>query len=271
MVAVFFVHLVVSFLVGAALLGIAAVVASLTSNGRVALLEIRGLPIFIAGATAIIVFALMRTGPRRQGSSRAVAISVFAGFIVLVIAVAAAYQPSVMASVQSRLDRSLGVFGTDVAEGVQRYVGDLDLWNAEVSRYRDVHLTDVLNSRKTETDAKKFAVAEETFRNAAANSEVTLEGLTKRMRSHADAIRHAPLRDALDDLTAIFVDELSGIRSISRGLTNNDTTLTKAGDSRFKDATQRAVDFFDERVRPILERGDLDADSFGLSVEMLRG
>ncbi len=269
--ALFAVHLVVSLLVGAVLLGIAAVVASLTSDGRVALLEIRGLPIFIGGATSIIVFALLRTGPRPNAGRRSVAISVFVGFVLLVLGVALAYQPSVMRTAQSRLDRSLGVFGSDVAEGVERFAGDVDQWNFEVQQYRDDHLATVLGSRKSETDAKKFAKAEQMFRIAAGESESALDGLVKRMRSHADAIRHAPLRDALGDLTAIFAEELTGIRSITRGLTNNDTVLTESGDTRFKDATQRAVDFFEERVRPILERGELDADSFGLSVEELRG
>ena len=67
----FVVHLVVAFAAGALLLGIAAVVASMTSNGSVALLEIRGLARSSSPArAAIVVFSLMRTGPRAQGDRR---------------------------------------------------------------------------------------------------------------------------------------------------------------------------------------------------------
>lgn len=264
-------HLIAAFLVGAVLVGVAAVVASLTSDGRVALLEVRGLPIFIAGATAIIMFALLRTGPRRGLSARAVAISVLIGFVVLVTGVAFAYQPSLMRDAQSTLDRALGVFGDDVIEGIDRFEADVDQWNAEVHQYSEVELAKLSKARDTETDAAKLARAEQTFSVNASGSEEALDGILKRMRSHADGIEHAPLRDALLDLTGIFADELSGIHLITRGFVNDDQVLIQSGDTRFKDATQRAVEFFDDRIRPILERGDIDADSLGLAVEDLRG
>jgi zinc ribbon protein len=267
----FVAHVLIAFLVGAALVGVAAVVASLMSDGRVALLEVRGLPIFIAGASAIIVFSLLRTGPRRRLGPRAVALSVLVGFVILVIGVAIAYQPSLMAEAQSRLDRALGVFGNDVIEGIDRYEADVDQWNAEVHQYSDVELTKLSKARDTETDAAKLAKAEETFRVEASGSEEALDGILKRMRSHADGIGHAPLREALTDLTGIFADELSGIHLITRGFVNDDQALIQSGDTRFKDATQRAVEFFDDRVRPILERGDIDPDSLGLAIEDLRG
>jgi hypothetical protein len=267
----FIFHLLVSFVVGAVLVGIAAVVASLMSDGRVALLEVRGLPIFIAGASAIIVFALLRTGPRRGLAARAVAISVLVGFVVLVTGVAFGYQPSLMAEAQSRLDRALGVFGGDVVQGIDRFEADVDQWNAEVHQYSDVELTKLSKARDTLTDAAKLAKAEETFRVDASGSEEALDGILKRMRSHADGIGNAPLREALTDLTGIFTDELSGIHLITRGFVNDDQALISSGDTRFKDATQRAVEFFQERVRPILERGNIDAESLGLAIEDLRG
>lgn len=267
----FVLHLVAAFLVGALLVGVAAVVASLTSDGRVALLEVRGLPIFIAGATAIIMFALLRTGPRRGLSARTVAISVLVGFVVLVTGVAFAYQPSLMRDAQSNLDRALGVFGDDVLEGIDRFEADVDQWNAEVHQYSEVELAKLSKSRDTESDAAKLARAEQTFSVNASGSEEALDGILKRMRSHADGIGHAPLRDAFLDLTGIFADELSGIHLITRGFVNDDQVLIQSGDTRFKDATQRAVEFFDDRIRPILERGDIDADSLGLAIEDLRG
>jgi hypothetical protein len=268
---VFVAHLVIAFLVGAALVGIAAVVASLMSDGRVALLEVRGLPVFIAGASAIIVFALLRTGPRSRLGSRAVAITVLIGFVVIVIGVALGYQPSLMAEAQSRLDRGLGVFGSDVLQGIDRFEADVDQWNAEVHQYSEVELAKLSKARDTEPDAAKLAKAEESFRVEASGSEEALDGILKRMRSHADGIGHAPLRESLTDLTGIFADELSGIHLITRGFVNDDQALIQSGDTRFKDATQRAVEFYEDRVRPILERGDIDADSLGLAIEDLRG
>jgi hypothetical protein len=268
---VFVLHLLIAFALGAALVGIAAVVASLMSDGRVALLEVRGLPIFIAGASSIIVFALLRTGPRNTLSSRAVAITVLVGFVLLVAGVTLGYQPSLMADAQGRLDKALGVFGSDVLEGIDRFEGDVDQWNAEVHQYSEVELSKLSKARDTEPDAAKLAKAEEAFRVAASGSEEALDGILKRMRSHADGVGHAPLREALTDLTGIFADELSGIHLITRGFVNDDQALIQSGDTRFKDATQRAVEFYEERVRPILERGDIDADSLGLAIEDLRG
>jgi hypothetical protein len=268
---VFAAHLLIAFAVGALLVGIAAVVASLMSDGRVALLEVRGLPVFIAGASAIIVFALLRTGPRNRLSSRAVAITVLVGFVVIVVGVALGYQPALMRNAQSELDSVLGVFGDDVLEGIDRFEADVDQWNAEVHQYSEVELSKLSKARDTEADAAKLAKTEESFRIAASGSEEALDGILKRMRSHADGVGHAPLREALTDLTGIFADELSGIHLITRGFVNDDQALIQSGDTRFKDATQRAVEFYDERVRPILERGDIDADSLGLAVEDLRG
>jgi hypothetical protein len=269
--AVVVLHLLIALLVGAALVGIAAVVATLVSDGRVALLEIRGLPILIGGASAIVVFALLRTGPRTRLGPRAVAITVLIGFVAIVTAAAIGFQPSLMADAQSQLDRALGVFGSGVLQGIDRFEADVDQWNAEVHQYSEVELSKLSKARDTETDAAKLAKAEESFRVEASGSEEALDGILKRMRSHADGVGHAPLREALTDLTGIFADELSGIHLITRGFVNDDQALIQSGDTRFKDATQRAVEFYDERVRPILERGNIDADSLGLAIEDLRG
>lgn len=267
-VLVFLVHLVVAFLAGAVLLGIAAVVASMTSNGRVALLEVRGLPIFIAGATAIVVFSLLRTGPRSEGGRRAVALSVVIGFVVLVGAVALTYRPSLMATAQRELDQRLGVYGPEVAEAVEKFEGDVAQWNLEVDNYR-TDLLAVTNAQEREPDAIKRAAALEEFRVAASGVEAALEGNQKRMIAHAESIEQAPLRDALTDLASIFDDELAGIKLLTRGFVADDQSMIKRGDTSFKDATARAVDFFADRVRPILERAEIDADQFEAEVAEL--
>ena len=269
-VLVFVLHLLIAFAFGALLLGAAAIVATLASAGRVSLLELRGLPIFIAGTTAIIVFALLRTGPRRRGSGRSTAITVFVGFLILVIAVTIAYQPAWMTSAEGRMERKLGVFGSDVTNAVGAYSGDVDQWNAEVSHYRDDLLTNVSTQRKTEKDANKLAQDEEAFRVDASGSEEALDGILKRMRAHADEITNAPLRDAFNDLTAVFSDELSGIHLVTRGFVNDDQALIKSGNTRFEDATQRIVDLFDDRVRPIFTRGDIDPAELSRSISELR-
>ena len=267
----FILHVLIAFLAGAVLLGIAAIVASLTSDGRVALLEARGLPILIAGSVAIIVFSLLRTGPRARGSRRAIALSVLIGFLLLVGAVALAYQPSLMATAQRELDRTLGIFGADVQDSVQRFEADIDQWNAEVNRYKLEHLKRIVDARKSETDPQKLAVAEETFRVEASGSEEALDGTFERMRSHADAVEHATLRAALQDLSAIFSDELSGIKLITRGFVERDQALIQSGNTRFTNATDRALEYFEERVRPLLERGDIDPAPLEDAVAELRG
>ena len=85
------------------------------------------------------------------------------------------------------------------------------------------------------------------------------------------AIEQQPLRDALGDLAGVFKDELAGIRLLTRGFVSNDQTMIQSGDTTFKDATARAVELFEERVEPILERAEIDSGSLGAAVAELRG
>jgi hypothetical protein len=269
-IGAFVLHVLIAFAAGAALLAIAAIAASLTSNGRTALLEVRGLPIFIAGGTAIVVYSLLRTGPRVEGDRRAVAIGVLVGFVVLVAAVTLTYRPSLMSSAQRRLDQTLGIFGPEVSEGIQRFNADVDQWNVEVSNYRTDLLAVTTIQKREPDDAKRDAAVRE-FSVSASGLEAGLDGINKRMLSHADAIEQAPLRDALRDLSAVFGDELAGIRLLTRGFVTNNQAMIKSGDTSFKVATARAVELLDERVEPILERADIDSSPLAQSVAELRG
>jgi hypothetical protein len=269
-ISVFVLHVLIAFILGAVLVAIAAVVASLASNGRVALLEIRGLPILIAGATAIVVFSLLRTGPKAAGDRRSVALGVLTGFVILVAAVTLAYRPSLMETGQRELDRTLGIFGPEVAESVDRFRDDVDSWNSEVENYR-TDLLAVTRVQEREPDAEKRDAAAREFSIAASGVEAALDGVQKRMVSHADAIEQAPLHDAMKDLAAIYNEELGGIRLLTRGFVSNDQVMIKSGDTRFKDSTARAVEFFDERVRPILERADIDPGPLASSIGELTG
>jgi hypothetical protein len=268
-ILVFLLHVGIAFVAGALLLGVAAVVASLTSDGRVALLEVRGLPILIAGSAAIVVFSLLRTGPK-AGDRRTVALSVVTGFLVLVAAVAFLYRPSLMADAQRSLDRQLGVFGPEVSEAVDRFTGDVDQWNREVDNYR-TDLVAVTQVQRTEADQAKREAATREFSVVASGLEAGLDGINKRMTSHASAIEQQPLRDALGDLAGVFKDELAGIRLLTRGFVSNDQTMIQSGDTTFKDATARAVELFEERVEPLLERAEIDAGPLAAAVGELRG
>jgi hypothetical protein len=269
---IFLLHLATAFVIGAVLLAAAAVVASFASDGRVALLEIRGLPIFIAGASAIVVFALLRTSPKRGNSTPVVAASVVVGLVILVAAVAVTYRPSAMATAESRLEKAMGLFGPKVTNGVKSFEGDVDQWNAEVARYRDDYLVTFLRVREAETDPAKFEKGRKTFEFDASGSEEALDSLLKRMRSDADGISHAPIRESLDDLVGVFGDELSGIKLLTRGLLGqDDQALIQAGNTRYREATKRSVDLYEARVRPLLERGGIDADPLGLAIDELRG
>lgn len=260
------VHILIAFLAGAVLLAVAAIVASLSSNGRVALLEVRGLPILIAGATSIVVYSLLRTGPKARGSRKSIASSVLVGFLVLVVAVALVFQPGLMSTAQKQIDRTLGLFGPAVEKGVEDFGGSVDQWNAEVDNYRIEHLKRLSDARNKEPDPVKRANAEETFRIEASKSESALDGIQKRMRADADAIPHALLREAMLDLAAVFADELAGIRKLTRGMVNDDQGLISSGNEQFKDATRRAVELFDERVEPLLERGGIQPGPLEASV-----
>jgi len=256
-ILVWLLHLVIAFASGLALLLAAGAVASLLSNGRTALLELRGLPIFLAGATAVIVFTLLRTGKVRLTASRqATAITVIVGFVLIVAGSAIAYRPADMHSVQTRLDRVLRVYGPTEKEAVDGFEGDITDWNAERDHYRSDILAPVLGSKP---DVPKFRVD-------ASASEETMKGIVDRMMTHADTANNLRMRDALHGLASIYDDQMSGINLLTRGVLAGDQGLVAQGDARFKDAGKRSLEFFQLRVRPLLERAGLDSASFESAV-----
>ena len=122
-----------------------------------------------------------------------------------------------------------------------------------------------------EADPAKRDAANRAFSVAASGLEAALDGINKRMISHAEAIEHEPLQDALGDLAAVFGDELAGIRLLTRGFVSNDQPMISSGDTRFKDATARSVELFNQRVEPLLERAEISPESLRAAVTELRG
>ena len=251
--SVWFLHMLIAFAAGAALLLAAGAVASLLSNGRTALLELRGLPVFLGGATSVIVFTLLRTGRARLTlPRRTTAITAVAGFVLLVGGAAVAYRPGEMHVAQEHLDRVLRVYGPTEKEAFDGFEGDIADWNAERDRYRSDILAPVLGSRPN--------VAQ--FRVDASSSEETLKGIVDRMGTHADTANNLRVRDALHGLASIYDDQMSGINLLTRGVLSGDQGLISQGDTRYKDAQKRSVQYFDLRLKPLLERAGLDVTSF---------
>jgi hypothetical protein len=250
---VWFLHVVIAFAAGAVLLLAAGAVASLLSNGRTALLELRGLPIFLGGATSVIVFTLLRTGRARLTLPRRLtAISVVLGFVLLVGGAAIAYRPGEMHGAQEHLDRVLRVYGPTEKEAFDGFEGDITDWNSERDQYRSDILAPVLGSKPN--------VAQ--FRVDASSSEETLKGIVDRMGTHAATANNLRVRDALHGLASIYDDQMSGINLLTRGVLSGDQGLISQGDTRYKDAQKRSVQYFDLRVKPLLERAGLDVTSF---------
>jgi hypothetical protein len=256
-ISVFLLHLVLAMAAGVVLVGATAAIASVVSDGTVALLEMRGLPIFIGGATAVMLFTLLRTGRGKPESERrSVIVGVVVGFIVLVVASTLLFQPRVIERAQAELEKALGVYGDDETKAVEDFANDINVWNTETSRYRDAIISPLLRG---DVDMERFRVA-------AAGSEETLNGTVRNMQTHADSAANDKLRDALGDFAAIYEARLSAIRLITRGLVSNDQALVNSGETRRDASKASAVEFFDRRLKPILERADIDTDSFGASV-----
>ena len=256
-IAIFVLHLFLAMVAGAVLVGATAAIASLVSSGNVALLEIRGLPIFIGGATAVMLFTLLRTGKRApEAERRSVIASVVIGFVILVAASTLLLQPRVIENVQGDLEKALRVYGPDETEAVNDFIVDINVWNTETTSYRDDVVSPLLRGQFNIDD----------FRFNAAGTEETLKGTVNSMRTNADSSDNRRLRDALGDLAAVYEERLSAILLITRGLVNNDQALVNSGETRRDASKARAVDFFDQRLKPLLERADIDADSFATAV-----
>jgi multisubunit Na+/H+ antiporter MnhB subunit len=255
----FVLHLVVAFLSGAILLFAVTAAATLLTDGSVAILEMRGLPIFIGGAASIVVFALLRTSssdrPAPGGKRSSAIVSVLVGLVVLILVAALLYQPAVAARMQPRIDRVLQVFSSTDEAAVTGFQQDVLQWNEDSQDYRRM-------LRSSVSVGMNF----DQFRKRASDAETGLADLVAQMKTHAAGAQHPDLRDALDDLASVYEDQLGGLRLVNRGLLVDGIDLVRTGDTRFKDAVTRAETLFRTRLRSLLDRAGYDADSFGEAV-----
>jgi hypothetical protein len=251
----FVLHLAIGFVAGAVLLIIATGLTSIITDGSVALLELRGLPIFIGGATSIVVFALLRTSSRGAEPEirRPTPIGgVIAGLLLLVGLAAILYRPAAAERLQPRIERALNVFAPEDEAAANGFRQDIELWNDESGRYRSM----LESSVRSGIDLNQFRVR-------AGDTEAELEDLVAQMRTHAKDAQHPGLQDALDDLASIYEKQLGGLRLVNRGLLIDGIDLIKAGDKQFKDADRDVRVFFRDRLRRLLERAGIDSEEFG--------
>lgn len=252
----FAIQLGIAFLAGLVLVVVITALASVVSDGSIAVLEMGGLPIFIGGAASVVVFALVRTSAAHHpepGTTRTTTLaSVVGGLVALVVAAGVIYQPAVAKRVQPRIERALGVFGNEDVQAVKGIEQDVRSWNDASKDYQLL----------LETSLRE-GVDFDQLRDRAGEAEATLEELVVQMRAHARLAQHAELRDALEDLVSVYDDQLGGLRVVNRGLLLDALDLVRTGDSRFKDAENRAQALFDQRLRPLLKRAGFNADAFG--------
>lgn len=244
----FLIHLVAAFAAGAIALAIVAVIVTLVTNGRTALLEVKGVPTAIAVATAVAVFATLRTA-RRGGPTYLVAAAV--GLVAIAAAGAYLYRPVYLHNAQVRLERGLNVWSDRDSTAVEDFRGDLVSWNGTVAEYqRDVAA--VVNKHITPQD----------FRSVAAPALQSLQETTVAMQTHSTSARNEKLRDGLGTLAGVYNDELTGLKLVSSGILTRDFNALGAGDRQYKEARERAARVFTEQIRPLLERAGIDPGTF---------
>lgn len=252
-------QIAISFLAGGILLLVVTALASVASDGGIAVLETRGLPIFIGGSASVVVFALIRTASTRpmgtMATRRSALVTVIVGLVVLVLAAAILYQPAIASRVQPRIERVLKVFGSEDEQAVKTFEQAVVGWNEQAGEYHE-RLEAMLQAQD------QF----DRFRADASATETSLADLVEQMRSAARSAKHPGLRDALQDLASIYDDQLGGLRLVNRGLLVDSIDLVRRGDTRFKDAQGRARQLFDNRLRELLERGGFDASSLGNAI-----
>ena len=260
----FVIHLAGSFIVGAIVVVIAAVVADTVTDGDFVLLETRGLPVFIAGATSIILFALLRTGKRSRGWSRAETVtSVIVGFVALVLGSVLLYQPSIMADAQEQLSKALGGVYSEADEtAVDQVRASLGAWNGGVDRYKE-QLTSISELRKnTGLDAEALNAGIDRVRVEMSENNDELAGVLTQMRSRAERADDPDLQTALANIAGFYDQQLSGIRAITQGFPAGNSTLVDNGNRRWTQARDSATAYFESDLRALLERGDLDVNEF---------
>jgi len=248
----YLVHLVAAFAAGAVALAIVAVIVTLFARGRVALLDVKGVPVAIAVVVAVALFAFLRTA--RPGGPIAWAAAV-AGLLVLTAAGAYLYRPVFLHNAQVRMERGLKVWNDKDAGAVDDFRGDLVTWSTAVAEYQR-QVAGVVNNHITATD----------FRGVAQTTLASLQETTVSMQTHANAAHNKKLRDALGVLAGVYTEELNGLKLVSQGILTNDFNALRQGDNTYKTARKRANTVFAEDIRPLLERGGFDADAFEQSL-----
>jgi hypothetical protein len=241
-------QLVGAFAAGAIVLAAVAVIVTLVSSGGVALLEVKGLPVFIAVTTSVAAFAFLRTA--RGGSWLLWAVAAL-GLLVLVAVGAYLYRPVYLHNAQVRLERALKVWSDRDATAVDDFRGDLVSWTGTVADYQ----------RDVAAVVGRHITASE-FRGVAAPALQSLQEATISMQTHATSAHNAKLRNALATLAGVYGDELTGLKLVSTGILTNDFNALSSGDDQYKLARKRAATVFTEKIRPLLERAGLDSDAF---------
>jgi hypothetical protein len=229
-------------------LAIVAIVVTEVARGRVALLDVKGVPVAIAVVTAVAVFAYLRTA--RPGGAVAWGTAVL-GLLVLTAVGAYLYRPVFLHNAQVRMERALKVWNDKDATAVDDFRGDLVSWSGTVAEYQR-QVAGVVNSHITAND----------FRGVAQTTLSSLQEATVSMQTHAGEAHNDKLRTALGQLAGVYSEELTGLKLVSTGLLTNDFNALRNGDNAYKAARVRANTVFTDKIRPLMERGGFDADAF---------
>jgi hypothetical protein len=247
-VITYLVQLVAAFAAGAIVLAVVAVLVTVAGGGRVALLDVKGVPVAIAVVVAVALFAFLRTA--RPGGVVAWSTAVL-GLLVLTAVGAYLYRPVFLHNAQVRMERALKVWNDKDASAVEDFRGDLVSWSSTVSEYQR-QVAGVVNNHITAND----------FRNVAQPTLASLQEATVSMQTHANEAHNQKLRDALGKLAGVYTEQLNGLKLVSQGILTNDFNSLQNGDNAYKTARRRANTVFSEDVRPLLERGGFGSDTF---------
>lgn len=254
-VVLYLVHLVIAFAAGALVLAAIAVIVALTSEGERTFLEMRGLPVFTGVAVSVAVFAVFRGTAPGAGWGRGARAAAIVGMLVLVGAGAYVYRPPVLSDAQEPLERLAGVWSDADEQAVETLKGDLLTWNDTVDGYQRVVAAIIRNE-----------ITVEEFRGVARSSEAELEDTIDAMDASALSASNERLRDALSSLVDAYEAQLAALKAVSRGILQGDFQSLQGGDSAYKQAQAAAVERFEERVEPLLERAGFDVESFARAV-----
>jgi hypothetical protein len=247
-VVTYVVQLVGAFVAGLVVLAIVEVVVTELARGRVALLDVKGVPVAIAVVTSVAVFAYLRTD--RPGGVVAWTTAII-GLLALTAAGAYLYRPVFLHTAQVRVERTLGVWNGSDASAVDDFRGDLTSWSGAVAEYQR-QVAGVVDVHITAGD----------FRGVAEGTLASLQETTVSMQTHANAAHNEKLRTALGNLAGVYTDQLTGLKLVSTGILTNDFNALRNGDNTYKAARKRANSVYTEQVRPLLLRAGYDTDAF---------